>query len=63
MLLIVAGGVAEEGYASRYIEAASPDTVDVWAVPDTGHTDALDTHPEEWAHRVTTFLDDALGID
>ena len=48
VLLIAAGGVAEEGHASRFIQAASPDTVDVWVVPDTGHTAALDTHPEEW---------------
>jgi pimeloyl-ACP methyl ester carboxylesterase len=63
VLLIAGGGVVEEGHASRYIQAASPDTVDIWLVSDTGHTAALDTHPDEWEDRVTTFLDDALGID
>jgi dienelactone hydrolase len=60
MLLIAAGNVATEGHASRYIAGASPETVEVWVVPDTGHTGALDTHPDEWAERVTTFLDDSL---
>ena len=63
VLLIAAGGVAEEGHASRYIQAASPDTVDIWVVPETGHTAALDTHPEEWEARVASFLDDTLAIE
>jgi hypothetical protein len=61
VLLIAGGGVAEEGHASRFIQAASPGTVDVWEVADTGHTAALDTHPAEWEARVTTFLADALA--
>ena len=52
-----------EGHAGRYIAGASPETVDVWVVPDTGHTGALDTHPDEWEQRVTTFLDDALDAN
>jgi pimeloyl-ACP methyl ester carboxylesterase len=63
VLLIAGGDVAEEGHASRYIQAASPDTVDVWVAADTGHTGALDTHPDEWAARVTTFLDGALATE
>jgi uncharacterized protein len=63
VLLIAAGNVAEEGHASRYIRAAAPETVNVWLVPDTGHTAALDTHPDEWEGRVTTFLDDALATE
>jgi uncharacterized protein len=59
VLLIAAGDVAAEGHAGRYIASASPETVDMWIVPDTGHTGALDTHPGEWAQRVTTFLDEA----
>jgi hypothetical protein len=61
VLLIAAGDVAEEGHASRYIQAASPDTVDVWVAAGAGHTGALDTHPDEWEARVTKFLDDALA--
>ena len=62
-LLIAAGNVAAERHAARYIASASPETVDVWVVADTGHTGALDTHPDEWEQRVTTFLDDALDVD
>ena len=62
VLLIAAGNVAEEGHASDYIQDASPNTVDIWVVPDTGHTAGLDTHPDEWERRVTTFLDSALLV-
>jgi hypothetical protein len=62
VLLISAGNVADEVRASRHIASGSPTTVELWAVPDTGHTDALSTHPAEWEARVTEFLDDALGI-
>ena len=59
-MLVAAGNVESEGHASRYIADASPETVDVWVVPDAGHTGALDTQPDAWEQRVTTFLDDAL---
>jgi uncharacterized protein len=62
ILLITAGDVAEEAHAARYIAAGSPSTVARWDVPDTGHTQALDTHPNEWERRVVAFLDDALGV-
>lgn len=55
--------VADESRAGRYIRSGSPETVELWIVPDTGHTDALDTHPEEWEARVVGFLDDALGFE
>jgi hypothetical protein len=60
VLLITAGNVADEEYAGRYIASGSPATVELWNVPDTGHTDALTTHPAEWEARVTEFLDGAL---
>jgi dienelactone hydrolase len=60
VLLIAAGSVPDEERAGRYIESGSPDSVELWVVPDTGHTGALDTHPAEWDARVTAFLDDAL---
>jgi pimeloyl-ACP methyl ester carboxylesterase len=63
VLLIAAGQEDNEGYASRFIAGASPETVDVWVVPNAGHTGALDTHPLEWRKRVTTFLDDALDAN
>jgi pimeloyl-ACP methyl ester carboxylesterase len=61
VLLITAGDVADEALAGRYIASGSPGTVELWDVPDTGHTDALRTHPEDWESRVTAFLDEALG--
>jgi uncharacterized protein len=50
---------AEEN-ADQRIQAGSPDTVDPWVVPDTGHAAALRTQPEQWAARVIGFLDAAL---
>lgn len=60
MLLIAAGDVADEPVAARWIASAAPTSVRVWVAPDTGHTDALRTHPGEWERRVTTFLRGAL---
>ncbi len=60
ILLIAAGDVADEATADRYIQAGSPQSVEVWVVPDTGHTAALDTHPQEWEQRVTAFLATAV---
>jgi pimeloyl-ACP methyl ester carboxylesterase len=62
-LLIAAGDVADEARAGRYIQSASPKTVELWVVPGTGHTHALYTHPGEWEARVVAFLDTALGVD
>ena len=62
VLLIAAGaamGNAEED-ADGWIQAGSPDTVDLWVVPDTGHTAALRTQPEQWEAKVIGFLDAAL---
>ena len=60
MLLIAAGGVANEAKAGRYIQAGAPASVELWIVPDTGHTAALDTHPDDWEQRITSFLAVAL---
>jgi dienelactone hydrolase len=62
-VLLIAGGAvmgnAEED-AGRWIQAGSPDTVELWVVPDAGHTAALRTQPQEWEARVIGFLDGAL---
>jgi uncharacterized protein len=63
VLLIAAGAVENEPLSGRYIQRGSPDTVELWVVPDTGHTAALDTHPAEWEQRVTAFLAAALQTD
>jgi pimeloyl-ACP methyl ester carboxylesterase len=62
VLLIAGGAVADEGRAARHIQAASPDTVELWIVPETGHTGTLGTHPEQWEQHVTAFLADSLGM-
>lgn len=62
VLLVAGGGVmgnAEED-ADRWIQAGSPDTVEIWVVPDATHTAALRTHPRQWEARVMGFLDSAL---
>jgi len=62
VLLIAAGDRADEGNADRYIQSGATGSVDLWIVPDTGHTDALRTHPGEWEQRVTAFLATALHL-
>ena len=61
VLLIAAGNVADEGDAARFIRSASPATVEIWDVPESGHTDGLATHPDEWEHRVVGFLAEHLA--
>jgi dienelactone hydrolase len=61
VLLIAAGTVPREIDAARHIAGGSPETAEVWVVPDAGHTDGLAVDPEEWERRVIGFLDDAVG--
>jgi fermentation-respiration switch protein FrsA (DUF1100 family) len=63
LLLIAGGDMPDEGDAGRYIASGAPHSVELWIVPDTGHTAALDTHPDEWESRVTAFLAEALAAD
>jgi dienelactone hydrolase len=60
-LLITAGNVADEGRAAAYFAAGAPSRVDIWTVPEAGHTDGLQTQPEEWEARVIAFLTESLG--
>lgn len=60
VLLIAGGSVADEPLAARSIQHHSPATVELWVVPETGHTNALHTHPDEWETRVAAFLEHAL---
>ncbi len=60
-VMIIAGGKAYgEIAAGRYYRDHSSSDVDLWELPDTGHTQGLATHPTQWAARVTSFLDRAL---
>ena len=60
MLVIAAGDIDSEITAGHAFVAAAPGSVELWVVPDTGHTAALDTHPAEWEARVVGFLDRTL---
>ena len=60
VLLIAAGERVDEGNAGRYVQSAAPDSVELWIVPDAGHTEAIETAPAEWETRVSAFLAAAL---
>jgi uncharacterized protein len=61
VLLIAAGNTPDEAHAARYMQQGNAN-VEVWEVPNTGHTNALNTHPDEWEQRVITFLAGALTV-
>jgi len=61
VLLIAAGGVADETRAGRYMQRGSPGNVELWTVPNASHTGGLAASPREWETRVSTFLDRALA--
>ena len=44
----------------RHLRDAAPATTQLWEPAATAHTQALATHPAEWASRVLGFLDSAL---
>ena len=46
---------------AREIQAAAPDTVDLWEVPDAHHVRSIRIAPDEYARRVLAFLDTALA--
>jgi pimeloyl-ACP methyl ester carboxylesterase len=60
VLLIAAGNVPTEAFAARHIQAGAGN-VQVWVVPNAGHTQGLRTHPADWERRVVTFLDAAMA--
>jgi pimeloyl-ACP methyl ester carboxylesterase len=61
VLIIAGGAVAGEPAAARWFQAASPATVQVWVVPNAGHTQGLANAPRAWEAHVISFLDDALN--
>ena len=62
VLLIAGGGDPNEIPTNRRYRDAGGPTVQLWELPDTGHTAGLRTHPSEYERRTTTFLDRALGL-
>jgi pimeloyl-ACP methyl ester carboxylesterase len=59
-LLITGGNRPDETHAAAYIAAGAPERVETWTVPDAGHTDGLQKHPEAWEAHVIAFLTEAL---
>lgn len=60
-VLLVAAGPPEKPYGEAYDRAAGDRPLDVWYLPDVGHTAAIRQAAPEYERRVTAFFDDALG--
>jgi uncharacterized protein len=63
VLLVAGGGFPDEIPASRLYRDAGGPTVQLWELPDTGHTAGLRKHPAAYERRTVGFLDRALGGD
>ncbi len=63
-VLLIAGGIGspEEIPANRMYRDAGGPAVELWELPDSGHTAGLRTHPVAYERRTTAFLDRALGL-
>ena len=59
LLLISSDDPADKAAGPR-IRDAAPDTVELWEPPDTGHTQALARHRDEWIRRVLAILGEGL---
>jgi dienelactone hydrolase len=59
-LLLVAAGPDEKDAGEVYDRAARDRPVDVWYLPNVGHTAAIRQAAPEYERRVTAFFDDAL---
>jgi hypothetical protein len=62
VLLVAGGGFPDEIPASRLYRAAGGSGVELWELPDTGHTAGLRKHPAAYERRTVGFLDRALGL-
>ena len=62
VLLVAGGGFPDEIPASRLYRDAGGATVQLWELPDTGHTAGLRKHPAAYERRTVGFLDRALGV-
>jgi uncharacterized protein len=62
VLLVAGGGFPDEIPASRLYRDAGGATVQLWELPDTGHTAGLRKHPAAYEQRTVGFLDRALRV-
>jgi pimeloyl-ACP methyl ester carboxylesterase len=61
VLLVAGGGQPAEIPTARMYRRAGGANVDLWELPDTGHTAGLRKHPADYERRTVAFLDRALG--
>ncbi len=61
VLLVASGGFPAEIPASRLYQRAGGASVQLWELPDSGHTAGLRTRPAAYERRTVGFLDQALG--
>jgi pimeloyl-ACP methyl ester carboxylesterase len=59
-VLLISGTDGAESVLNRKYRAVAPGSTRLWELPDTAHTHAIWTHPDEWARRVLNFLDGSL---
>jgi uncharacterized protein len=60
VLLVASGRTPNEAETARLYRDAGGDRVELWEIPDAGHTGGLRTHPREYELRTVAFLDRAL---
>jgi uncharacterized protein len=60
VLLVAGGRVPNEVETSRLYRDAAGAGVELWEIPDAGHTGGRRTHPAEYEQRTVGFLDRAL---
>jgi pimeloyl-ACP methyl ester carboxylesterase len=59
-VLMISGSPSNERKLNPIYADAARDTIALWALPDTQHTQALRTHPAGYEHRVLTFFEREL---
>jgi alpha-beta hydrolase superfamily lysophospholipase len=61
VLLVASGGEPSEIPTARMYRRAGGANVELWELPDAGHTAGLRKHPAEYERRTIAFLDRAVG--
>ncbi len=59
-VLLIAGNAPAEAELGPLYASVAPEAVTLWSLPDTGHIQALSTHPDEYRTRVLSVFDGAL---
>ncbi len=59
-VLMISGAPSIERKLDPVYTDAAPDVITLWSLPDTPHTQALQTHPVEYERRVIAMFDGSL---